>query len=94
MKAVKIGLVQINASFSNQSYLPLSVASLWSYSSKHSHFKDILELTNIAFNRDDANSIYNSIIQNHILGASLYTWNEQASLKLLAEAKRKNPSLL
>ena len=91
-KKIKVGLVQLNNSFSNQYYLPLSVGMLQAYALKHLSdpskiiFKDSL----FKFMRISDASDY--IKDCDIVGFSVYVWNEQNSLAIAKEYKTLNPN--
>jgi radical SAM superfamily enzyme YgiQ (UPF0313 family) len=91
-KKIKVGLVQLNNSFSNQYYLPLSVGMLQAYALKHLSdpskiiFKDSL----FKFMRISDASDY--LKDCDIVGFSVYVWNEQNSLAIAKEYKTLNPN--
>lgn len=92
--ATKIGLVQFNANFSGQSYLPLSVGSLWAnYENNGKHFTSY-DLKKILYKRESITKTISTLEGISIIAISLYVWNEQLSLELARELKKKNPQII
>lgn len=90
-KIFKIGLVQINAAFEGQSYMPLSVAQLWSYFREFSPNKSSTHLDALIYKRDTPESIVHKLSQCDLVGFSLYTWNEQISLETMRVLRHQFP---
>jgi radical SAM superfamily enzyme YgiQ (UPF0313 family) len=91
---IKIGLVQINANFSGQEYLPLSVGMLWSYLKEYSKFRNQLKLEVLAHKREDPMHLARKLSNCNIVGFSLYVWNEQISLMTMKYLRQINPEVL
>ena len=87
----KIGLVQINNSFSGQNYLPYSTACLESYVMSQSKGFDFLPHI---YKRMPIKEIVNLLEGADIIGFSTYVWNAQISLEVARRIKKKNPEKL
>ncbi|MEO5358602.1 MAG: radical SAM protein [Nitrospirae bacterium YQR-1] len=89
-----IGLVQINNSFSNQNYFPLSVGLLQSYAvAALKNPGDFHFLTPIYKNVTVEQAV--SHLKDAAVAAfSLYVWNERLSLEIAAQVKKRSPHTL
>ncbi|QWR77049.1 B12-binding domain-containing radical SAM protein [Candidatus Magnetomonas plexicatena] len=90
----RVGLVQINNSFSNQNYFPLSVGLLQSYAMAYlknpSDFQFLLPIyKNVA--PEQAVGILKDA---SIVAFSVYVWNERLSLEIAAALKQRSPKTL
>lgn len=90
----KVGLVQINTSFSGQNYFPYSVGIIQSYAQKHCKSIDKFEFTDIIYKRVSVKTAVEKLKNCDIVGFSLYVWNEKISLKIAKELKSINPNCL
>lgn len=88
---IKIGLVQINNSFSGQNYLPYSTACLESYVLSQS--KEFTFLPHI-YKRMPINKIVSLLDEADIIGFSTYVWNAEISREVAKRIKKKNPNKL
>ena len=91
---IKVGLVQINNSFSGANYLPYSTGLLQVYAEKHLKQSDRFEFLLPLYKRckvDDGVKHFNS---TDLVGFSLYVWNELLSLEILRRLKESNPEKL
>ena len=91
---VRIGMVQINANFSGQEYLPLSGGMLWSFLRKHSKFAEELKLEALFHKRENPEDLANKLSRCKIVGFSLYVWNEQISFSVMKHLKNISPSTI
>jgi intein/homing endonuclease len=90
----KIGLLQINNSFSGQNYFPYSVGLLQAYAQLHCSNISEYEFKDIIYKRIPVNAAVNRLKDCDIIGFSVYVWNEQISLKIASELKKINPTCL
>lgn len=89
---MKIGLVQINNSFSGQNYLPYSIACLQSYIQENiAKEKEITFLPHI-YKRMGITKIVDHLKTADIVGFSTYVWNAEISLKAAQRVKKNNPN--
>lgn len=91
-RKIKIGFVQLNNSFSDQYYLPLSVGMLQAYAKKHLTYPDSYEfgIPLHQFMRiEEASEL---LSDNDLVGFSSYVWNEQNTLAIARDYKRRRPN--
>lgn len=91
-RKIKVGQVQLNTSFSDQYYFPLSAGMLQAYAQKHlAHAKDYeFAIPIYKFMRiEEASELLSDC---DIIGVSSYVWNEQNSLAIAKDYKRRNPN--
>ena len=91
---VTLGLVQINNSFSGQSYLPYSTACLESYLRKHCPKREQLIFLPHIFKRMPISKIVEKMEKADIVGVSTYVWNAQISLEVARRIKENWPEKL
>lgn len=91
---VKIGLVQINNSFSGQNYLPYSLACLRSYAEAHANEPARFEFLPMIYKRLPLGQIINRLQSADIAGFSTYVWNANISLEAARRLKTANPAIL
>ena len=91
---IKIGLVQINNSFSGQSYLPYSVALLESYVRRHAKDPASFEFMLPIFNRLKVDAAVEHLSEADVVGISLYVWNEKLSLEIARRLKARKPDIV
>ena len=82
MDKIKIGLVQINNSFSNACYFPYSVGLLATYFNKYSLIADEFEFLKPIFKRVSVQSAVNQLKYADIVAFSAYGWNYRLSLEI------------
>lgn len=91
---MKIGIAQINGSFSKQSYIPFSAglleANARTFSNNASEFEFFLPL----FKRQPIRDMVRHLEGVEVLALSLYVWNEQVSLELARRVKLASPSAI
>lgn len=90
-QVLKVGLVQLNAAFAEQHYLPLSAGMLESYASKFISAEVKLEFAVPVTNFGDPGIIALSLKNCDVIGFSIYVWNEQISLAIAKAYKILNP---
>jgi radical SAM superfamily enzyme YgiQ (UPF0313 family) len=89
-----VGLVQINNSFSGQSYLPYSVGLLESYARGHAKNPDAFEFLLPIFSRVKVAAAVEHLARADIVGLSLYVWNVRLSLEIARRLKERNPDVV
>lgn len=90
----KIGLVQINNSFSGQNYFPYSVGIIQAYAQKHCKNINDFEFLDPIYKRIPVKTAVEKLKNCDIVGFSLYVWNEKISLKIAKELREVNPHCL
>ena len=90
-RKIKIGSVQINNSFSGQSYLPYSTAILQSYLLEHVRDPQSIEFLLPIFSRVKVEDAINQLIDSDIAMFSTYVWNIRLSLAIAENLKREKP---
>ena len=91
-RKIKVGLVQLNNSFSDQYYLPLAVGMLQAYAQKHLAHPNSYEfgIPLHQFMRiEEASEL---LSDNDVVGFSSYVWNEQNTLAIARDYKRRKPN--
>ncbi len=93
-KKIKIGLVQINNSFSGASYFPYSVGLLQSYVQKHAKDPSRYEFTIPVYKRESVDTAVKRLRGSHMVGFSAYVWNVRLSLAIARRLKEEDPGIL
>lgn len=93
MKSFKIGLSQINNSFSGAHYLPYAAGLLESYLREHGKKPERFEFIEPLFCRMPIEQAVEQFKDADIVGFSLYSWNEKLSLSIAKRLKEENPDL-
>ena len=93
-RPIKVGLMQINNSFSGKSYLPLSVGMIQAYCQKTLENVRDFEFLIPVFNRRPVSEIVEYLLDADIVLVSLYVWNKNISLLVCRELKRRKPNIL
>ncbi len=91
---VKVGLVQINNSFSGQSYLPYSVGLLQAYVEKHAKDPDRYEFVTPIYARVPVKQAVEQLSGADVVGFSTYVWNIRISLEIARTIKQLKPDTL
>ena len=91
---VRVGLVQINNSFSGQNYLPYSVACLQSYAQTHAPRPERYQFQRMIYKRVPIREAVTQLADADIAGFSSYVWNEQISLACARRLKESRPEVL
>ena len=94
MKKVKVGMIQINNSFSGQNYLPLSLGFLQSYALMHAKEIENFRFLNPIYKRVKVADAVSQFEGVDIAAFSVYVWNHKLSLEIARELKRSNPKCL
>lgn len=95
-KRIKIAQVQLNTSFSNQYYLPLSAGMNQAYARKFFSFPQFLEFHEMIYrfpkNYRELQEMCEKLSECDLVGFSDYVWGEQHSLALAHGYKQRKPS--
>jgi radical SAM superfamily enzyme YgiQ (UPF0313 family) len=94
MNRVRVGLVQINNSFSNQDYLPYSVGLLQAYAQKHAADPQRYEFLPPLFRRLPVEAAVEQLAGADLIGFSAYVWNCRLSLEIARRIKERHPRTL
>lgn len=90
----RIGLVQINNSFSGQNYFPLSAGMLQAYAMRHLELPDEYEFMTPIYSRMPAEEAVERLSKAGIVGFSSYVWNFKISIEIARLLKQKCPETL
>jgi radical SAM superfamily enzyme YgiQ (UPF0313 family) len=88
---IRVGLVQLNTSFSGQYYLPLSAGMLQAYAQTHLPNADQFEFVPPLFTFLPIDEAVARIADCDLVGFSVYVWNEQNSLAIAEAYKKVRP---
>jgi radical SAM superfamily enzyme YgiQ (UPF0313 family) len=91
---IKVGLAQINNSFSGASYFPYSVGLLQTYAQKHSRDPSRFEFSIPVYKRESVQTAVDRLSGFHIVGFSVYVWNIKLSLAIARRLKAADPGVL
>ena len=94
LKKTKIGLVQINNSFSGASYFPYTVGLLQAYIEEHAKFSECYEFLPFIYSRIPVEEGVNRLLSANIVGFSTYVWNFRLSLEIARRLKKQKPEIL
>jgi radical SAM superfamily enzyme YgiQ (UPF0313 family) len=94
MDKVKVALVQINNSFSNQDYFPYSVGLLQAYAQKHAANPERYEFLLPIYRRLRVDRAVEQLADAQVIGFSTYVWNYRLSLAIAEKLKRRRPDTL
>jgi len=87
----RVGLVQINNSFSGQNYLPLSVGMLQAYVQKNLTQAGDFEFLNHIYRRMPVDVAVEQLGGAHVVFFSAYVWNFRISLEIAKSLKSQSP---
>lgn len=90
---MKIGLVQINNSFSGQNYLPYSVGLLQAFIEKNTSAPDRYEFLLPIYHRQKVQDMVDHLQTADVVGFSAYVWNINISLEVARRLKELNPDI-
>src|SRR3989338_7005118 len=91
---IKVGLVQINNSFSGQNYLPLAVGFLQSYAETHLSNPGRYKFLSSIYKRTAVDAAVEHLSDADIVGFSNYVWNFELSKAIASKLKKKKPETL
>ena len=91
---VKIGLVQINNSFSGQNYLPYSIALLQTYVQKFAADPSRYEFLTPLYKRVRIADAVEALKDADLVGFSTYVWNGRISLEIARRLKALKPGIV
>jgi radical SAM superfamily enzyme YgiQ (UPF0313 family) len=89
-----IGQVQINNSFSGQSYLPYSVGTLQAYVQRHARDPSRFDFRLPVYRRMPVAQAVERLLGVDVAGFSLYVWNARISLEIARRLKALCPRTL
>lgn len=90
---LKIGLVQINNSFSGQSYLPYAVGLLQTYAQSQHPAPETLEFLLPIFHRVRVEDAVEHLINADLVLFSTYVWNIRISSEIAKRLKARKPNI-
>ena len=93
-RKIKIGMVQVNNSFSGQNYLPLSLGFLVSYAEFHCKNYNDFEFLNPIYKRVPIKEAVEQYKDCDIVAFSVYVWNNNISMRIAKDLKEANPNIL
>lgn len=88
---VQVGLVQVNNSFSNQNYLPLSVGLLQAYAQSHLSNPERYEFRLPIYSRIPVEKAVECLSGTDVVFFSTYVWNFRISLEIARRFKEREP---
>ncbi len=91
---IKIGMVQINNSFLNQTYFPYSLGLLQAYSQKHLKNIDDFEFLLPIYKRIPLENAVRALLGSDIIFFSTYIWNFKISSEIAKRIKENKPNTL
>jgi len=91
---IRIGLVQINNSFSKQNYLPYSIAMLQAYAQRHLPNPGRYEFMLPLYKRIPVDEGVERLKGAEVVAFSLYCWNNRISLEIARRIKADNPQTI
>ncbi|MBI5140275.1 MAG: cobalamin B12-binding domain-containing protein, partial [Candidatus Vogelbacteria bacterium] len=94
MSKIKLGLVNINNSFSNQDYFPYSVGILQAYAQEHASNIDEFEFITPIYKRTGIEKALEKLSGAGIVFFSVYVWNFRLSLEIARKLKQANQDII
>jgi radical SAM superfamily enzyme YgiQ (UPF0313 family) len=91
---LKVGLVQINNSFSGQNYLPYAAGLLQSYTQKHARHPERYTFQLPVYSRVPVQTAVERLLGADVIGFSVYVWNIRISLEIAKRIKAQRPETL
>src|SRR5262249_8603453 len=91
---LKVGLVQINNSFSGQNYLPYSIALLQTYVQKFAPDPGRYEFLMPLYKRERIADAAAALSDADLVGFSTYVWNGRISLEIARRLKALKPGMV
>ncbi len=93
-RKIKVGMAQINNSFSGQSYLPLSIGLLQAYAQKHLKDPKQYEFLLPVYTRMPVTEAVERLQQADVCFFSTYVWDIRISLEIAKALKQRKPETL
>ena len=93
-QSIKVGLVQVNNSFSERSYLPLSVAILQAYAQKYLKHPDTYDFLLPLYRRMPVEEAAEHLLGTDIAFFSAYVWNFRISVEIARNLKLRSPDTI
>jgi radical SAM superfamily enzyme YgiQ (UPF0313 family) len=90
---MKIGLVQINNSFSKQYYFPYSVGLLQAYLIKYAKTAPSISFLRPIFTRIMIHEAVEQLMEADVVLCSIYVWNVRLTLEIIKQLKLRKPSV-
>jgi len=90
----RVGLVQINNSFSKQDYLPYSVGTLQAYAQRHLKHPEAYEFLLPIYRRLPIKEAVSQLAGASVVFFSTYVWNFRISLEIARTIKKDAPETL
>ena len=94
MQKTLVGIVQMNNEFDGQVYLPLVAGYLEAIIKSDERLKDKFDFIEPIFTRLKIDEAVSKLEHCKIVGFSVYVWNEQLTLRIASELKRRNKNCL
>jgi len=91
---VKVGLAQINNSFSGQNYLPYSIGLLQAYAERHAADSGRFRFLLPVYKRIRVQAALDQLRDADVVGFSLYVWNERLTLEVARRLRAERPDVL
>jgi radical SAM superfamily enzyme YgiQ (UPF0313 family) len=91
---MKVGLVQINNSFSGQSYFPYSLGLLQAYAEENLSNPEDFEFMLPIFSRVMVDDAVEQLLEADVILFSLYVWNVRLSMEIARRVKKQNPNVV
>lgn len=91
---IKLGMVQINNSFSGQNYLPYSLGFLQGYSQRHHKDINKFEFLLPIYKRIPVKAAVERLLHADMVFFSTYVWNIRISLEIARQVKQKRSNTI
>ncbi|MBF0188549.1 MAG: cobalamin-dependent protein [Magnetococcales bacterium] len=89
-----VGLAQINISFANAHYLPLSAGLMQAYFQHNAANAADFHFLPPLYKRIDVEEAVAQLLPSDVVGFGLYMWNRQISLEIIRRLKQRKPEIL
>jgi radical SAM superfamily enzyme YgiQ (UPF0313 family) len=91
---LKVGLVQINNSFSGQNYLPYATGLLQAYVEKYAKHPERYGFLLPIYSRIPVERAVEQLVGADVIGFSTYVWNIRISLEIARRIRERSPQTL
>jgi radical SAM superfamily enzyme YgiQ (UPF0313 family) len=91
---IRVGMVQINNSFSHQNYFPYSVGLLQAYAQRHLPRPEAYEFLLPLYKRLPVEEAVDHLRRAEVAAFSTYCWNCNLSLAIARRLKEENPAVI